>query len=432
MTAPGTVASVSSWQNQGVSEPKPEEIRADLGAWLDENWDPDLTVAQWWALLVEGRWASPSMPTEAGGRGWDRHQSGAVAATMAVHNVVGPPVGLGSMLAAPTIAVHGTQEQIDRLVPPIFDGTVAWCQLFSEPGAGSDLAGLQTRAVRDGDEWVVTGQKVWTSGGHVAEKGMLLARTDQDAPKHQGITYFAFDMDQPGVDVRPLREMTGRALFNEVFIDEALVSNADVIGEVGTGWAVANTTLMLERASLGSGGPQPVSVPSGAKAGRLNSRVGDFVEMISHGPEGDGGRGVDIRWIADLAQKLGCGNDPVVRQEIVKLHVLTEVNRLNMARAKVGGSRTGAEGNMAKLAMSELVRRSREVGNLVIGADGMLTGSSSATDGRIQEATLFSPAPSIYGGTDEVQRNIIGERVLGLPKEPGPPKDTPFRELAQN
>jgi len=160
--------------------------------------------------------------------------------------------------------------------------------------------------------------------------------------------------------------------------------------------------------------------------------VGDFVEVVAHGPEGDGGRGVDIQWIVDLAQKLGCGDDPVVRQEIVKLHVLGEVNRLNMARARAGGSRTGAEGNLAKLAMSELVRRSREVGNLVIGADGMLAGSASATDGRIQEATLFSPAPSIYGGTDEVQRNIIGERVLGLPKEPGPSKDTPFRDLVQN
>ena len=415
-----------------VDEVTPEEIRADLGGWLDDNWDPELTVAQWWALLTADGWAAPSMPVEAGGRGWGRQQSGVVAATMAAHNVVGPPVGLGAMLAAPTIAAHGTQDQVDRLVPPILDGTVAWCQLFSEPGAGSDLAGLQTRAVRDGDEWVVTGQKVWTSGGQVAQKGMLLARTDQDAPKHQGITYFAFDMDQPGVDVRPLREMTGRALFNEVFIDEARVAEADLIGGVGNGWAVANTTLMVERASLGGGGRRPVSVPEGPKAGRLDARVGDFVEVVAHGPEGDGGRGVDIQWIADLAQKLGCGDDPVIRQEIVKLHVLGEVNRLNMARAKAGGSRTGAEGNLAKLAMSELVRRSREVGNLVIGADGMLAGSASATDGRIQEATLFSPAPSIYGGTDEVQRNIIGERVLGLPKEPGPPKETPFRDLVQN
>ena len=242
-------------------------------------------MAQWWALLTAAGWAAPSMPVEAGGRGWGRQQSGVVAATMAAHNVVGPPVGLGAMLAAPTIAAHGTQDQVDRLVPPILDGTVAWCQLFSEPGAGSDLAGLQTRAVRDGDEWVVTGQKVWTSGGQVAQRGMLLARTDQDAPKHQGITYFAFDMDQPGVDVRPLREMTGRALFNEVFIDEARVAEADLVGGVGNGWAVANTTLMVERASLGGGGRRPVSVPEGPKAGRLDARVGDFVEVVAHGPD---------------------------------------------------------------------------------------------------------------------------------------------------
>ncbi len=321
---------------------------------------------------------------------------------------------------------------VERLIPPIIDGSLAWCQLFSEPGAGSDLAGLQTRAIKDGDEWIITGQKVWTSGGHLAEKGMLIARTDIDAPKHQGITYFAFDMDQPGVEVRPLKEMTGRALFNEVFIDEARVSNDDVIGGIGNGWAVANTTLMVERSSLGSGGPEPVAVPAGTKAGRLEKKVGEYVLNAGGNIESDGGRGLDIKWLSDLAQKVGSSGDPVVRQEIVKLHILGEVNRLNMLRAKAGGSKTGAEGNLAKLAMSELVRRSRDVGNLIIGADGMLSSSSSSFDGRVQEATIFSPAPSIYGGTDQVQRNIVGERVLGLPKEPGPNKETPFKELLQN
>ena len=218
------------------------DVRAELDAWLDANWDPDLTVADWWKRLAEGRWSSPAMPTEAGGRGYGRDLMAAVSTGLAEAGVVGPPVGLGLMLAAPTIAVHGTPEQVDRYVPEILDGTVAWCQLFSEPGAGSDLAGLQARAERDGDEWVVTGQKVWTSGGHLAQKGMLIARTDTDAPKHQGITYFAIDMEQPGIEVRPLREMTGQALFNEVFLDEARVSHDAVIGGTGAGWAVANTT----------------------------------------------------------------------------------------------------------------------------------------------------------------------------------------------
>ncbi|MDG2428336.1 MAG: acyl-CoA dehydrogenase family protein [Acidimicrobiales bacterium] len=409
-----------------------DEVRAELDVWLADNWDPDITVAEWWTRLAAGRWVSPSMPVEAGGRGYGRDLTAAVSTGLAEANVVGPPNGLGLMLAAPTIGVHGTPEQIERFVPEIFDGSASWCQLFSEPGAGSDLAGLQCKAVRDGDEWIITGQKVWTSGGHTAQRGMLIARTDLEAPKHQGITYFAIDMDQPGIEVRPLREMTGQALFNEVFLDEARVPADAVIGGLGAGWAVANTTLAFERASLGGGGKQPVSVAPGLKAKRLESRVGDFTERLNRGPDGEGGRGMGIAAMISLAREAGNASDPVIRQEITKLHILGELNRLNMMRAKAGGSRTGAEGNMAKLAMSELVRRSRDVGNLIIGADGMLAPSSCAYGGVVQEVTVFSPAPAIYGGTDQVQRNIIGERVLGLPKEPGPAKGTPFRELLQN
>ena len=169
-------------------------------------------------------------------------------------------------------------------------------------------------------------------------------------------------MQQPGIEVRPLREMTGRALFNEVFLDEARVPNENVIGGLGAGWAVANSTLMFERASLGGGGRQPVSAPAGRIPGRLEDRVGGFVSSVSRGPEGDGGRGMSTDSLVRLAKEAGCTNDPIIRQEIVQLHILAEVNKLNMRRAKAGGSRTGAEGNLAKLAMSELVRRSREVG----------------------------------------------------------------------
>ena len=173
---------------------------------------------------------------------------------IAKFGALGAPAGLGLLLAAPTIATHGTQEQIDLYVRDIVTGQKAWCQLFSEPQAGSDLAGLQTRAVKDGDEWIVNGQKVWTSGGQYADLGMLLARTDPDVPKHQGISYFAFDMLQDGVDVRPLKEMTGHALFNEVFLTDARVADSALIGGLNNGWAAANTTLMNERAGLGSGG----------------------------------------------------------------------------------------------------------------------------------------------------------------------------------
>ncbi len=415
-----------------IQAPTAEAVTAELTAWLDDNWDPEITLAEWWTRLAVGRWAHPAMPEEAGGRGYGRSLCAAIATCMANAGVVGPPIGLGPMLAAPTIAAHGTPEQIQQFVPEILDGSVAWCQLFSEPNAGSDLAGLQTKAVRDGDEWTITGQKVWTSGGHLAKWGMLIARTDPDAPKHQGITYFAFDMEQPGVEVRPLREMTGAALFNEVFIDGAKVLDANVIGGLGNGWRVANTTLMIERANLGGGGKQPPSLSGGHQTGRLGDAVGELAKRTVGGPDGEAGRGMSIKRLLGLAADMGCSDDPVVRQEIVKLHILGEVNNWNLLRAKAGGSRTGAEGNLAKLAMSELVRHSREVGNLVIGADGMLAGSASSTGGGVQEVTLFSPGPAIYGGTDQVQRNIIGERVLGLPKEPGHPKETPFKDLPQN
>ncbi len=408
-----------------------EEVRAEAGAWIDASWDPDLTVGQWWRLLAEQRYSHPMLPPEAGGRGWSRDLAQAVLRALAERDALGPPTGLGMMLAAPTIAAHGTPEQVERYVPAILEGREAWCQLFSEPGAGSDLAGLQCRAERDGDEWIVNGQKVWTSGGQIADQGMLIARTDPDLPKHQGITYFALDMHQPGVEVRPLTEMTGRAMFNEVFLSDARVSHEAVIGGLGNGWRVANTTLVVERSHLGSGTVPVATAGAGTVLDHLGRRAGDFTGQKS------GESGVPpvgpalVDGLAELARKLGRSGDPVVRDELVRLYELVTVNRLNMLRARAGQGRTGAEGNIGKLLVSELYRRFREVGNLVVGAEGMLADSQGGS-GWVQEITVFSPAPAIYGGTDQVQRNIIGERVLGLPKEPGPPKDTPFRDLPRN
>ena len=229
----------------------------ELDSWLSENWDPDVTVAEWWERLGLAGWSAPSLPTDAYGRGLSRTDGIRVQQRIKASGALGPPAGLGLLLAAPTIASHGTRQQIDTYVRDIVTGRQAWCQLFSEPAAGSDLAGLQTRAVRDGDEWIVNGQKVWTSGGQYADLGMLLARTDTHVPKHQGISYFALPMHQPGVEVRPLREMTGRALFNEVFMTDARVADDALIGGENHGWAVANTTLMNERAGLGSGAGSP-------------------------------------------------------------------------------------------------------------------------------------------------------------------------------
>ena len=410
-----------------------EEVRGAVEAWLDENWDENLNVGDWWDRLGSSGYAHPILAEKAYGKGWSRSHAATVMAIMADRNVMGPPSGLGRMLAAPTIATHGSQEQIDRLIPPILDGSIGWCQLFSEPGAGSDLAGLSTKAEKDGDEWVITGQKVWTSGGQIADMGMLIARTDPDAPKHRGITWFAFDMRQPGVTVRPLVEMTGKAMFNEVFIDEARVRDADIIGGLNQGWAAANTTLMVERASLGSSGKTPASAAgSGIKSVRPHA-VSEFINRV--GSEA-GLPPLGIRlWhrLVEVAVKSGRNEDLVLRQEFAKLYSLIEVNRMSGIRAKDPGQRTGAEPNIGKLIMSDLFRGFRKLGNDIIGADGMLTGADeSQTGGVVAEITLFSPGPSIYGGTDEIQRNIIGERVLGLPREPGPGKDTPFRDLVKN
>ncbi|MCH1512904.1 MAG: acyl-CoA dehydrogenase family protein [Acidimicrobiales bacterium] len=415
-----------------MSQISEDEVKTEVANWVDKNWDLELTVAEWWQLMADARLSHTMLPENAGGRGWGRNLNHVVLRTIADKNVLGPPTGLGMMLAAPTIAAHGTEEQIARFIPPILNGQQAWCQLFSEPGAGSDLAGLQCKAEKDGDEWVINGQKVWTSGGQVADMGMLIARTDFDLPKHQGISYFAFDMKQKGVDVRPLTEMTGRALFNEVFVTDGLVPDDAIIGGRSNGWRVANATLTFERSHLGSGSiPVPTAIP-GTIAGQLERRAGD---LIGRQADRQGGIVIGPRLfhrLTELTHKLGREQDPVLRDELMKLHSLIEVNRLNMLRVKSGTGRTGAEGNIGKLMMSELYRRFCEVGNMVIGADGMLEGSELGDSAWINEVTLFSPAPAIYGGTDQVQRNIIGERVLGLPKEPGPAKETPFIDLPKN
>ncbi|MEM7139893.1 MAG: acyl-CoA dehydrogenase family protein [Actinomycetota bacterium] len=419
-----------------MSTPMPtaEDVRAELEAWLDANWDDGLSVEEWWERLAPTGYAHPTLPENAGGKGWGRDLAAVVNTVMAEREVMGPPSsGLGWMLAAPTIAAHATQEQIDQFVPEILTGQVGWCQLFSEPGAGSDLAGLACKAEKDGDEWIISGQKVWTSGGQVADWGMLIARTDPDAPKHKGISYFAFEMDQPGVTVRPLTEMTGRALFNEVFIDEARVLDANLIGGLNNGWAVANSTLMFERASLGSAGKKPRTATPGPKGKALQRPVTDFIrkERTEGGVPGIG-PGLWQHYV-ELATKSGAIEDPVLRQELMKLYSLIEINKWGTQRAKDPNQRTGAEPNIGKLVMSELFRQFRDIGCSVLGADAMLWGESDTTSGgAVGELATFSPGPAIYGGTDQIQRNILGERILGLPREPGPDKNTPFKDLPKN
>ena len=443
------------------------ELLSELRAWLGNNWDPDLTVAEWWERLGLAGWAAPGLPTKAYGKAIARPDAILVQQEVTTFGALGPPVGLGLLLAAPTIATHGTQEQIDLFVRDIVTGQKAWCQLFSEPQAGSDLAGLQTRAVKDGDEWVVNGQKVWTSGGQYADLGMLLARTDPEVPKHQGISYFAFEMLQDGVDVRPLKEMTGHALFNEVFITDARVADSALIGGVNNGWAAANTTLMNERAGLGSGGGSAAGgglAQPGTVMGFLGKRVGDVVApppaasaAKTSGRQSDkrsqqpGGALSTLRggaaMLIGVARSRGVNTDPGIRQDLARLYTLGELGRFNGLRVKAvkeqGGDIPGMP-NVAKLSMSQIVRLTRDLGLRIEGPAGMLHAYDSDDKAALKQATgdpfagsitemaLFAQAPPIYGGTDQIQRNIIGERVLGLPKEPSSDRVTPFSQLPKN
>ncbi|MDG2027291.1 MAG: acyl-CoA dehydrogenase family protein [Acidimicrobiales bacterium] len=427
-----------------------DSVLAELRTWLDDNWDPDLTLAEWWERLGLSGWCSPTLPENAYGKGMSRSDANKISKAIAEHGAVGAMGGLGLLLAAPTIATHGTQEQIDTYVRDIVTGQQAWCQLFSEPGAGSDLAGLTTKAERDGEEWIVNGQKVWTSLGQTADMGMLIARTNPDAPKHQGITWFACDMHQEGVELRPLLEMTGHAMFNEVFLTDARVPDSAVIGDTNNGWAATNTTLMHERAGLGSGGGGGGSgLTPGTIGGMLDKRAGDYAPDPHAAKTAGAGarRRASGSMMEDLAKALGQNTDPLVRQDLVRLHIMTRLGQMNTDRlkaVKAGGGDIPGMGNISKLAMSDMMRLTRDLGLRLIGPMGTLHGYTPEQTAALNEATdqpllpfvtgqaLYAQAPSIYGGTDEIQKNIIGERVLGLPKEPGDLKTTPFSELPKN
>lgn len=409
-------------------------VRDEVTEWLAANWDPDVTIRTWWDRLAESGWGAPMWPKEWHGRGLGRAEANEVGSAFRAAGAIGAPAGLGMLLAAPTILVHGTDVQKARYLRPILDGTEAWCQLFSEPGAGSDLASLSCKAERDGDEWVITGQKVWTSHGHLADLGMLIVRTDPNAPKHRGISYFAIDMHQPGIEVRPLKEMTGRAMFNEVFLDGARVPDSARIGDLGAGWAVTNTTLAAERSGLGAGAagaeggsfPGKISGNLDRPAGSVRNRKGSVAAM---GTLASG----SYEYLTKIAEQNGALDRPAIRHALMRLWTIDKLGRVSSLRARANARRgqglTGGEANLAKLAQSEIARAVMNLGPSILGAGGMLSGGDAPDEGVIAEMALFAAATSIYGGSDQIQRNIIGERVLGLPKEPGPDKDTPFREL---
>jgi alkylation response protein AidB-like acyl-CoA dehydrogenase len=339
----------------------------------------------WQHQMVDAGYAGVHWPVEHGGRGMSGILAGIVEQERAKYDVPGNLFMVGIDMAGPTLMAHGTPAQQARWLPPTLRGDVHWCQLFSEPGAGSDLASLSTRAVRDGDGWRVTGQKVWTSQAHLADLGMLLARTDPMAGKHAGITFFVLDMHQPGVDVRPLRQIDGAVHFNEVFLDDVWVPDEHRIGEVHGGWAVARTTLTAERTAIGEGG------------------IIGFAEVL------------------DLARRTGADRDPVLRQELVRLHTRRELQRWLSLRARTAvaqGRIPGPEASVLKLLNSQHVAHLGDVVLAMQGARGTLWHDDAIDDGFWQDTFLYQWSSRIGGGTEQIQRNIIGERVLGLPREP--------------
>ncbi|UDY36439.1 acyl-CoA dehydrogenase family protein [Dermatobacter hominis] len=315
------------------------------------------------------------------------------------------PIGYG--MCGPAVETHGTPEQ-KQLLRPLFSNEHIWCQLFSEPGAGSDVASLAMRAERDGDEWIVNGQKVWTTLAHISSYGLVICRTDPDLPKHRGITAFIVDMHAPGVEVRPLRQMTGEAEFNEVYFTDVRIPDSMRVDDVGRGWGVSITTLMNERVSIGGGTPPRGSGP-----------IGQLVE----------------EW-----QRSG-SDDPVMRDTITQLWIQAEVNRLTNLRAAANrkAGTPGPEGSVAKLAMAELNKQIYSVAMDVLGPEGMLYSSYELVRPRhalftddMHKNFLRARANSIEGGTSEVLRNILGERVLGLPGDVRVDKDLPWTDVPRS
>jgi alkylation response protein AidB-like acyl-CoA dehydrogenase len=377
--------------------PSEQEFRDELRAWLEAN-NPGAAPRadddafefqrQWQKNLHDGGWTGLSWPKEYGGRGATLIEQAIFNEEIARIGAPSPANVLGLVMGGPVVITHGTEAQKERYLEPILTADEIWCQGFSEPESGSDLASLKTRAVKSntsdggtGGEWAVTGQKVWTTYAHKAKWCMLVARTDFDAPKHKGLTYFLMDMEQEGVTVRPLRQITGEAEFNELFLEEARIPDENVIGGVGNGWQVALTTLMFERAGLG-----------GAAAISIKVALGQLM---------------------DLARERGVDQDPIVRQKIADLYINAEALRHTASRGLtqiMKRGQPGPEGSLPKLQWSQTNQALTELAMDIRGDEGPVF------DSDWTYRFLRARANSIEGGTTEILKNIIAERVLGLPR----------------
>ncbi len=394
--------------------PDEAAFRAEARGWLEQNAtrrDPtkrhrqastdveqDIharACQQWQRVLYDGGWAGLTWPKRFGGRGGTPWQAAIFAEEQNKFDVATGAFAVAHGMVAPTLMMHGTDAQRGHL-DAMLRGDDIWCQLFSEPEAGSDLANVGTRAVIDGDEWVINGQKVWTSGAQHSVYAILLARTDPDAPKHAGITYFILDMRSPGIEVRPLRQITGVAHFNEVFLTDVRIPVANVVGEVNAGWKIAHTTLSNERALIGGG--------------NTSWSIQELIEM---------------------ARSFGRTDDPIVRQGIAKAHTRAAVLQYMGYRLRTSISRGEMPGVVAstmKLFYARHWAATTALALSIQGADGVLWGESALDDGLWQQTFCGQYAVRLGGGTDEIQGNVIGERALGLPREPTIDRDLPWRE----
>ena len=402
-------------------EDSPEEaaFRLECRAWLEANarrrtpgsaevWrtlrpkdeDEDassMALAKRWQILkADAGFAGIQWPSTYGGRGLSSHLAGVFKQEEANFDVPGNSFQVAVDMVGPTLIAHGSEEQKLRHLEPIKRGDEVWCQLLSEPDAGSDLAGLSTRAELDGDEFVVNGQKVWTSGAQSSDWAILLVRTNPDERKHRGITYLLLDMTTPGIDVRPLRQIDGAVHFNEVFLTDVRVPLKNVVGHIDGGWGVTMTTLVNERSAIGGGGM------------------------------------IQISEILNLARQMGRTDDAVFRQRLAKMYTYFQITRYLGFRVQTSvsqGLQPGPESSVMKLHISRQYGEGGDLYMALLGAAAMLSADDAPFDGFFQGLFLSQWAPRIGGGTDQIQRNIAGERVLGLPAEPRVDKDKPFRLL---
>ena len=409
-----------------------DSVAHDVRDWLKANWDPSLGLLEWRTKLIESGWGAPHWPKRWYGRDLPVGFVPVVDDEFEAIGAVGvAKIGIRT-LAAATILAHGTDLHKEKFLRRILTGEDTWCQLFSEPGSGSDLAGAQTRAERRGNKWVVNGQKVWNTSAHRADWGLLLARTNMDVVKHKGLAYFIINMRQPGVEVVPLKQMNGHASFNQVFFTDAEVEPEMLVEEDGDGWKIATTTLMHERRGADGLGRHAKASSRPERIYREEAaEIAIALEPYIWYPQRMGRSDLLI----ERAKATGANTDPVVRQEIAKVLIMAKCAEWTARRARAAqasGRPQGPEGSIGKLAASYVARACNQVHTMISGADAMLTGRDGPMGGVIAEILISTPAISIAGGTDEIQKNIISERVLNMPKEPRNDTDRPFRDVPRN